>query len=142
MAVHSITDTDPTTYNFEFWRGDPPNLPSEQIVSHTRPGADGVAQQKLGSVGPPITAQLVSHWSTYAAALAIIDNYFALVGKGLVIVVYNNVNWNTDYSVKFWVNRIRFLSCQAHPLLMGTDYAYSNGAELVTEWTLTPKDVS
>lgn len=137
MSAHQIAGT----YNFEFWRGSPPPFPQYQISQHTRPGINGIGEQRVGRWHPAINAQLVSHWSSYANAIAILDNYAALVGAGLVVVAYNSINWNAAFGIQFLVDRMEFVSCQTNVRLIGPGYDFPAGAELITDWTLTPVEV-
>lgn len=137
MSAHQIAGT----WNFEFWRGTPPPLPQYQISQHTRPGINGIGEQRVGRWHAPISATLVSHWSSYVNAMAVIDNYVALTGSGLVVVSYNSINWFGAYGIKFLVDGVEFVDCQARVRLIGPGYDYLGGAELITQWTLTPVEV-
>lgn len=140
MSSHRIIgsyNSEPVVLNFEFWRGEPPQILHERTAVHTRPGADGIAAQKLGSWGRPFTAQLVSHWPFYQAAMAILPSYFGLQSNTLN-VVYNLVDFRITFGVRHLALDVSFVNAQSNVLLMGPDYIYPNGCELTTEWTLIP----
>lgn len=137
MSDHQIAGL----YNFEFWRGTPPPLIGQNVSVHTRAGADGVGEQKLGKWHEPIVCQLESHFPSYLLALNTLPLYFALRGAGLVDVIYNLVNWQA-FNVRFYVDRVEFVRCQSAVRLIGPNYNYASGAKLITEWTLTAQDIS
>jgi len=127
--------------NFEFWNGEQPPVIHEQVVSFTKPGANGVGQQKVGRHHPAIQSTLTSIWPDYANAIAALAVYRQVPGSGLCDVVYNFVSWSA-FSIGFYVDAVELVECQRRPLWVGPDFTYYGAGELVTRWTLTPVEVS
>lgn len=124
---------------FRFWRGTSPQLVQQQITSHTRPGADDVGKIKNGIYGQPFQSTLVEHFSSFAAGEVFIPNYFNLVDSlGPVAVVYNNINYQAVHGHLYYVDACQIVSHKAHPRLMGPNYDYIGGSEMIVQFTLTP----
>ena len=126
--------------NFEFWNGEPPPIIHEQIVNFTKPGADGVGEQKIGRHHRPIEAVLTSIWQDYATAMGALAAYRQVPGAGVCGITHNFLDWSA-YNIGFYIDAVEFVDCQARPLWQGPDFTYYGAGELVTRWTLTPVEV-
>lgn len=134
----TITDGS-TTYTFEFWQGEQPQILAQQVAELSRAGADGTAHRKLGTRGRPFTAELVSHHSSYSGARTAHAAMVAFVGK-VVDITHEGRNLNSVDGVSFVVEAVELAECQTCVVLTGPSYAYPGGARLVTRWTLVAID--
>lgn len=137
-SPHQIAASGLPVLNFEFWRRDPPPIICELVTSFTKPGTNGFTAKRLGQNHATIVAELVSHWPSYAAAMAMLATYRQYPGSKICSVTYNTIPWS-NYGIGFLVEAMEFRACQARHYLIGPGYAYQNGAELITEWHLTPQ---
>lgn len=128
-------------FNFEFWAGPPPVVPTPKIIESHRPGADGVAQQIIGTWGDTFEASLTSHWASQLAAITGHAFMKLIIGTGPVPIKYNYINWSSMYGVLFHVDAVEPVSLRSVPRLIGPNYDYVGGAILITKWTLTPQQV-
>jgi hypothetical protein len=135
MSAHRIA-----TFNFEFWEGDPPGLSVTQIETATRVGTNGHTELQTGRWGQPFRARLTAHFATYVLALAAFRKYQPIVGSGRVDVIYNGLNFKTQFLTRYTVQKVDLISCQANVRLIGPGYNFPNGASLVTEWSMMPTD--
>lgn len=126
------------TFDFEFWRGPAPGLTYEHGSTFTRPGADGVGQQRLGRWGDTFEVELVGWASSYRVALDVIPAMHAIVRTGWVTVVYNDVNYASVYGHAYFVDRVEPVHCQKVLRLVGPNINSVNGAELTVRFTMTP----
>lgn len=137
MSPHSIIQGN-LSYQFQFWRGDPPQLPHQQAATRARPGADDVALQKLGFWGRQFQCQLTAHFSGFLTAMGSHRLYYNLPGSSAVTVQYNHVNFFSMYGVKYFVNSVQVEAVNANLLLMGPGYVFPGGTEVITRWVMTP----
>lgn len=124
--------------NFELWRGPPPGLVHERVQGHTRPGADGVGQQKLGRYGVPFEATLTADFNSHAKALATIPLLQSLIGAGPIKLVYDTIDYAARFRTAYLVDEAEPLSCKAHVRLRGPGYNYAPGSRLVVRVVMTP----
>jgi hypothetical protein len=128
-------------FNFEFWEGPPPAVPTRQVQVTRTPGVDGVAEQLLGTWGETFQVSLTSHWATFLAAIQGHALMINLIGTGGKFVKFDNVNWSSMYGVLYYVDSVELVDLHAALWLIGPGYIYGNGASLTTRWTLTPQKV-
>jgi len=128
-------------FNFEFWQGPPPVVPSQKVLVSHRPGVSGVALQRLGMWGDTFDCVVTSHWASFLAAIAGHQLMTAIIGTGGVAVKYNNVNWTSMYGVLFHVDDVQMVDMHAAQWLIGPGYSLRNGASMATRFTLTPQKV-
>lgn len=128
-------------FNFEFWQGPPPTVPTQKVIVMHRPGVSGVAHQLIGNWGDTFDAVLTSHWATFVAAIQGHQLMDAIIGTGGVMVKYNNINWSSFYGVLYHVEAVEILDLHAALYLIGPTYLFPNGASLTTRFTLTPQKV-
>lgn len=136
MSAHGID-----VHNFEHWEGPPPRIPQQHSIAHTRPGANGVALQLLGKWGDPFEVQVTSHYATLLDATAAFYIMSASVGTGWLAVKYANLNYTGLYSTGYHAMMVEQVDLRAAAVLIGPGYAYTNGAVLVTRWTLQPEQI-
>ncbi len=133
MSAHGID-----VFNIEFWRSGPPQLVHEQVQTHTRPGADGIGQTKLGQWGRPFSSTIEMHFSSFANALLGYGNFTLIVGTGPVQVKYGQVNYLATFGHMYLVDTASLESCSAHPRLKGPGYDYIGGGRVVLTIQMTP----
>lgn len=136
MASYGIDN-----FNFEFWDGPPPPVPTQKVVTAHRPGVSGVSHQLLGTWGDTFAVTLTSHWANQLAAIQGHALMVPLIGSGGKYVKYNDINWTGMYGVLYNVDAIDILDLRSSLCLIGPTYYFPNGASLVTRWTLTPQKV-
>lgn len=128
-------------FNFEFWSGPPPPIPTlKTMVSH-RPGVSGVGHQLIGTWGDTFDVVVTSHWATFLAAMAAYELMVAIIGTGGVWVKYNNINWTSMYGVKYNIEAVEMVDLHAAKYLIGPGYLYTDGASMSTRFSLTPQRV-
>lgn len=128
-------------YNFEFWQGPPPAVPTQKVVATHRPGVSGVSHHLLGVWGSTFEVSLTSHWASQLAASAGYSGMVQLIGTGPKYLKYNNLAWSNLWGVLYNVESVELVDLRAAIYLIGPGYAFPNGASLVTRWTLTPQGV-
>jgi hypothetical protein len=128
-------------FNFEFWQGPPPVVPTQKIIVTHRPGVNGVAHQLIGTWGDTFDVVLTSHWATFLHAIQGHQLMNSIIGTGGVMVKYNNINWSSFYGVLYHVEAIEILNLRTALWFVGPTYSFPNGGELVTRFTLTPQKV-
>ena len=136
MSVYGID-----IFNFEFWEGPPPPVPTPKVIESHRPGATGVAQQIIGTWGDTFDAKLTAHFANQLAAITAHAMMKAVIGTGPMPVKYNNINWSGMYGVVYHVDDIQLVSLRSVPRILGPTYDFPGGAILITKWTLTPQQV-
>jgi len=128
-------------FNFEFWQGSPPTVPSTKMVVTRRPGVSGVSHHILGTWGDTFEATLTSHYASQILALQAYTLMLALIGTGGKFLKYNNLNFSGLYGTVYHVNNVELTSLRSVPRLIGPGYDFTGGAILVTKFTLTPQKV-
>jgi len=124
-------------FNFQFWEGDPPQLPKQTIQSFTRAGADGLATRLIGKRAPVTECQLTTHLTSYAWRAPTIRSYLTLIGATSPVEVwFNQLRLLHSDQVKFLVEDVREVDCRANVRLLGPGYNLPGGASLVTRWRL------
>lgn len=126
-------------FNFEFWEGPAPVIPSQKVATFHRPGAPGVSHQLLGTWGEQFQCTLTSHWATQLDALTAYDLMRNLIGTGGKWLKYNNLNFTGLHGVTYNVDNVELLELRAHLWLVGPGYSYPNGASMQTRFTLSPQ---
>lgn len=126
------------TFAFEFWEGPPPLLVQEQGSAFTRPGADGVGQQKLGKWCESFEATLTGWAASYGDALRAIPQLLGLVRVGHVRVIYNDVDYETVFQHRYFVDAVHPVNCQSVVRQYGPSINRTNAGELVVRFVLTP----
>jgi hypothetical protein len=125
-------------FSFQFWHGTRPTRPTRQIVGHAAFAKDGVGQNRGGKIGRQFESQLVGHWPTYVAAVSMIPQYQELIGEAPVKVVWEGIDLETVWEVKYLVDHVELLEARAMPRLIGPGYDFIGGTRLTTRWLLTP----
>lgn len=135
LSVHPSIN--PTPLEFEFWRGEAPQLIHERVQQFTKPGTNGHGERLLGQWGVPVSVQLESHFSSYTLAIAALQTYFRVPGSGVIQVVYNSLPWSA-FKLGFTVQSVT-LDNESHAriLQMGPSYSYANAGILLTRWQMT-----
>ena len=133
MSEHAINQ-----YTFELWRGDPPRFHTQTMETYTRAGVNGTAAKLTGKRGKSFNADLTSWLTSFPAARVMLQNYFALIGASPVILIHNGFRFDTLYRIKFLVEDVAEMDCQANVRLLGPGINYAGGTSLVTRWTMTP----
>jgi hypothetical protein len=128
-------------YNFEFWDGPPPPLPTEKVVASTRPGVNGVSIHRMGRWADPFEVTLTSHWASQLAAAAGHSLMRNLIGAGGTYVKYNNLNWTMLHGVYYNIHSIEILDIRSAICLMGPGYVLAGGAALVTRFVMQGQEV-
>lgn len=128
-------------FNFEFWQGPPPTVPTPKMIVTRRPGVSGVAHQYMGTWGDTFDVTLTSHWATFLHAIQGHTFMKAIIGTGGVAVKFNNINWTSMYGTLYHVEAVEIINLRAALWLIGPGYSWPNGAELITKFTLTPQKV-
>jgi hypothetical protein len=128
-------------FNFEFWDGPPPVVPTPKVIVTHRPGVSGAAHQILGTWGDTFDVSLTSHWASQLAAVVGHTAMKSLIGTGGKYLKYNNINWTSMYGTLYHVNAVEIFTLKSAPRLLGPGYDLVAGAMLVTKFTLTPERV-
>jgi len=128
-------------FNFEFWDGPPPPVPTTKVIESHRPGASGVAQQIIGAWGDTFDVNLRSHWAGQLPAVNAYALMKLIIGTGPVPVKFNYINWSSMYGVLYHVDNVDLVALRSVPRLIGIGYDFIGGAILTTKWTLTPQQV-
>lgn len=128
-------------YGFDLWDGPPPALAQEQIATHTRPGADGVGQLKLGSWAPTTEAVLLADFTTFTAADAMFAFWATLPDQDPLPVRWNNIEYFNAYGHLHHVDAVEKLQVQRHVRLTGPGYDYVGGARIAAKFVFTAYDV-
>jgi hypothetical protein len=128
-------------FNFEFWDGPPPVVPTPKIIATHRPGVSGSAHQILGTWGDTFDVSLTSHWSDQLAAITGHALMNLLIGTGGKFLKFNDINWSSMYGVLYHVDAVELSDLHLALWLLGPSYSYPNGASLTTRFTLTPQKV-
>jgi hypothetical protein len=126
-------------FNFVEWQGPPPSVLTDQVITHHRPGASSMAQQLIGQWGESREVTVVSHWTSFLAAMEGHRLMSLLPGSGAVLVKYGDVNWSNYYGVVYHVESVECLNIQANALLLGPGYSYPSGVALTSRFVLTPQ---
>jgi hypothetical protein len=128
-------------FNFEFWQGPPPPIPSQKVVVSHRPGVSGTAHQLLGTWGDTFDVAVTSHWATFLDAMSAHNLMTLIIGTGGVPIKFNNINWTSMYGVLYHVEAVEMIDLHAAIWLIGPGYSYANGASMTTRISLTPQKV-
>jgi hypothetical protein len=126
-------------FNFEFWEGPPPAIPTQKVVSTHRPGVSGVSHHLLGTWGDTFSVTLTSHWANFLLAMNGFGLMTSLIGTGGKYVKFNNINWSNMYGVLYNVEAVDIVDMRAAMCLIGPGYIFPNGASLLTRFVLTPQ---
>ena len=126
-------------YEFEFWDGPAPVVPTRKLIVSHQPGVSGVAHQLLGTWGETFSVVLTSHHATSDAAVVRWWLLTDLIGAGPKQVSYNNMNWSGVYSTCYNIESIELIEIRSAIILIGPGYSYPSGASLVTRFTMTPQ---
>ncbi len=137
MGVHRVDQ-----YEFEFWAGSPPTHIVERVQRFERAGSRGVAHRLLGKRGESFECDLTSWHPTWESARTAVLNYGDLIGVDPVEVVKDGDDLLQLEAVRFVVENVRELSCDARVRLLGGGKNYPGGVELVTRWTMSPVEAS
>lgn len=122
---------------FQFWEGDPPQLPRQTMQSFTRAGADGIATRLLGTRAPVTECQLTAHLVNYAWRAPTLRAYLTLLGAtDPVEVWFNKLRLFQSDQVKWVIEDVREVECRANVRLIGPGYNLPGGASLVTRWRM------
>jgi hypothetical protein len=125
-------------FEFQFWDGDSPDTPRQQVETFQRAGVNGTGFRMLGERGQPFDAQLTAHLVNYALTRPLLKQYETLIGASPVEAWFNYRRLLTDWQVKFEVLDVAELDCRVNVRLIGPGYNYLGGASLVTRWRLLP----
>lgn len=126
-------------FNFEFWDGPPPSIPTQKVMVTHRPGSSGVSHTLAGEWGDTFSVSLTSHWASQLAATAGYGFMVQLIGTGGKYLKYNNVNWSMMFGILYNVEAVELIEMRSALYLIGPGYVYPNGASLQTRFTLTPQ---
>jgi hypothetical protein len=126
-------------FDFEFWDGPAPAIPTRRIVVTHQPGVSGVSHQALGVWADSFSTVLTSHHATSDLAAARYWLLTDLIGAGPQQVAYNDMNWSGVYGVGYNVESIELIDIRSAIILIGPGYSYPGGASLVTRFTITPQ---
>lgn len=125
-------------FEFQFWEGEPPSPPRQQVETFQRPGVAGTGFRLLGQRGQPLEARVTAHLINYAVTRPLLTEYRSLIGEDPVEVWFNGRRLVTDWQVKFAVLDVEEIECRTCVRLLGPGYNYPAGASLVTSWRLLP----
>jgi hypothetical protein len=128
-------------YNFEFWDGPPPPIPTTKVLASTRPGVNGVSTHLLGRWAEPFEVTLTSHWASQLAATAGHASMKNLIGADPCYVKYNNLNWTMLHGVFYNVRSIEILDIRSAICLMGPGYVLPGGAALITRYVMQGQEI-
>lgn len=123
-------------YTFQFWEGDRPRLPTQQVQTFARPGVDSHDARLTGTRAEPTECQLTEHLVAWTLRESLLRNYRALIGQPAVEVWYEKRRLLTTDRVLFLVLDVVEVECQTNVRLVGPGYDYLNGAALVSRWRL------
>lgn len=125
-------------FGFIRWNGPPPQLVREHVRTFNKPGQPGTSAQLLGIYGDPFEVELVAAFeSQYQAALSE-NNYRTLIGSSPAIVLFNNVNYFSEFSHKYLVLATMVTDVRALPRMIGQGYDYAPGWQMTSRWTMLP----
>jgi len=136
MSAHGID-----IFNFEYWDGPPPSVPSKKMLSYNRAGAVNVSLQYVGKWSDPFEVTLTSHYSSLTNAVAGYNLMLQVIATGWLAVKYADQNYTGLFSVGYHALDIQQTDLRKAAYLIGPGYAYANGGRLVTRWTLQPEEL-
>lgn len=133
MSTYSIGSA-----GFVKWEGQPPQLVKQHLARFTKTGQAGFSAQLLGVYGDPFDVTLTAVIDNQANGLVLENGYRSLIGVSPQIVVFNDVNYATEFSHTYLVENVETLSFKRHPLLIGPTYSYPGGWVIKSRWLLIP----
>ena len=125
-------------FRFEFWDGPAPPVPTRKLVALHQPGVSGVAHQMLGTWADTFSVVLTSHHASFQDAAIQYSLLKNIIGS-VTYLVYEGIPWSAMFGTVYTVEAIELVQLRSAILLAGPGYSYSDGASLVTRFTLTPQ---
>lgn len=125
-------------FTFQFWRGAPPERPQQLVETYSRAGVSGTGLRVLGERGTEFDVELVEHFPLWAPAQLIVPSYQQLVGQPPVEVWFERVRLLPITRTLYAVLDVRQVQIKTNVRLIGPNYNYPAGVELVTRWQLLP----
>lgn len=125
-------------FEFQFWEGDLPDTPRQQVETFQRAGVSGTGFRLLGERGKPFEAQVTAHLVNYPLTRPLLHQYRTLIGGTPVEVWFNGRRVFVDWQTKYEVLDVDEVECKANVRLIGPGYNFPGGASLVTRWRLLP----
>jgi hypothetical protein len=125
-------------FTFQFWQGDCPEAPTQQLETYQRAGVEGAGFRLLGARGVPLDVTLTEHLTAYILGAPLVRQYQSLIGLAPVEVWWNQQRLLPLLQTKFAVLDVTEVECQVNVRLLGPGYNLPGGAALVTRWKLLP----
>jgi len=125
-------------FTFQFWGGDSPEAPTQQLETYQRAGVEGAGFRVLGARGTPLDVTLTEHLTGYVLSRPLVLQYQSLIGIDPVEVWFNKQRLLPLIRTKFAVLDVTEIACDTHVRLLGPGYNLPGGAALVTRWKLLP----
>lgn len=141
MATSFIGSFEFVTLHHPQDRGAPPLLTAEQTDIIQRPGVDGTAIMLMGVKGESFQMRSFVNVPTFALANDLMALYRDLIGEAPQTVVWNGVDYEIAYQVKYAVLDVKPISLRAVSVVSG-GLSGGTGAVVDALWTLQPIDVS
>jgi hypothetical protein len=129
------------SWAFSNWSGQPPRLVNQHLRIFTKPGQNDVSGQLMGIHGDPFDVELTSVYQYQEQVVVAENGYRFLVGASPVNVLYNNVNYFTQFSHRYLVLDVTMMEQKRLPRIINSlpgGYDYIGGWQLKTRWQLLP----
>lgn len=123
-------------FTFQFWDGDQPQLPKQNVQTFARAGDDAQDARLTGTRAPLTECTLTAHLVRYSLALPLLRQYFTLIGKDPVEVWHEQRRLLQLAKVKFLIEDVVEVECRTNVRLIGPGYDYPGGCSLVTRWRM------
>ena len=113
----------------------PPHLVQQRLLTHSRPGTDGVTVHRVGTWGQPFTVKSLATAANITAAYQLYAGYTLLVGQAAVTVTWANIPL-LGMNHRYYVLDVQPLRIAT--VLSGTGPSGAYGAECECQWALLP----
>jgi len=124
-------------YNFVQWRGSPPTIPQDQVLTHHRAGATGLSQQIIGKWGKAFECDVTAHYSSFLLAMEGYRQMAQLPGAGGVQILFGGVDYSQFYGTEYHVESVDIVDLQTNVVLAGPGYYYAGGTALTVRFKMT-----
>lgn len=141
MAVHSLGRFDFVAFHGVQDRGQPPDLLQEELVPITRPGVDGTAFVFTGKKARPFQMRSGVDVLNAKDVRKLLRGYYLLKGDGAQSIVWNDLDFASEYDVRYVVLDVQILSVRRISAAAG---GLNSDPQFWVEalWTLNPVPLS
>lgn len=126
------------SYEFVKWEGPPPQLVKQHLARFTKTGQPGFSAQMLGAYGDPFDVTVSAVVANQANGITLENGYRSLIGASTQTVIFNGVNYSTQFSHTYLVENVETVEFRTLPRLIGPTYNFAGGWRLISRWLLVP----